>query len=1049
MKKRLLSAALAVCMLFGSAAALPEGFLSESIGITASAAMTYTYAQLSDGTYKVTKASGNDTTVTLPSTYSSQAVTAADGSGIGLFRAYGVLDNNYLTKLVVPSSYTTIGESAISCCKVLNSVTLNSGLTTIKNYAFQSCTALTSVTLPATVTSVASNAFDGCSALTSVNVASGNSTYVSVDGVVYNKAKTSVVIIPEAKTSVNIPATVTTIPQNKIKSGSLKTVTLNDGTTKIEKEAFALCPSMTSITIPASVTTIGTRSVGYYYPNNDTQMSIQPISGFTIYGYEGTAAETYAKNNNITFVSLGTVCTHTWGTTPSWKWNGYTSATATFTCTKCKATKPVSATISNSVTTAATCSKTGVRTYTASVTFNGKPYTDKKTESVPVDSNAHTWGTSPSWTWNGTSSATATFTCTSNSSHTKPVAATSVKETSSTPATCTTAGSKTYTAAVTFNGKSYTNSKTVSINALGHSYNTSTVAPTCTAQGYTLHTCTRCGYNYKDNYKNALGHIWGEWKQTKAPSCTADGVLTSACTRCSQTQTKAIAKLGHSWGAVSYTWSKDNKNCTAKRVCSRDSAHVDSQTVDTKYEVTKQPTTTSTGVGTYTATFSNSAFAKQTKNIELPKETLEYAAPTYTWSKDGLSCTAKRVCKTDASKTQTETVKASYKVFKAATCTAKGTGIYTASFKNTLFNSQTRTVEIAAAGHKWGAWKTVKQPTTTAEGLQERECSVCHAKQQQKVAKKVVVKTIVRFPGKNRYATAAEISKNSFKTANTVVLAYGLNYADALAGVPLAKKLNAPILLTNKDTLPAETLTEIKRLKATKVYVLGGAGAISDKVVKTLKNSGVKTVVRYAGTTRFGTAVSIAKNLSSAPSEVFFVYAFNYADALSVSTVAATKGAPIIYLKTNGDIDKQTADYLASLKKKGCVKNAYVIGGSGVISDAMMKKAGNLLGLTFNKTITRVAGKDRYATCVAVNKKFASTLTGTAICVAKGLDFPDALAGGVFAAMKKAPLFLADNALKDVQTAYLKTKQADTTYVFGGTGAVPDKLAQAVKNTTK
>ena len=162
MKKRLLSAALAVCMLFGSAAALPEGFLSESIGITASAAMTYTYAQLSDGTYKVTKASGNDTTVTLPSTYSSQAVTAADGSGIGLFRAYGVLDNNYLTKLVVPSSYTTIGESAISCCKVLNSVTLNSGLTTIKNYAFQSCTALTSVTLPATVTSVASNAFDGC-----------------------------------------------------------------------------------------------------------------------------------------------------------------------------------------------------------------------------------------------------------------------------------------------------------------------------------------------------------------------------------------------------------------------------------------------------------------------------------------------------------------------------------------------------------------------------------------------------------------------------------------------------------------------------------------------------------------------------------------------------------------------------------------------------------------------------------------------------------------------------------------------------------------------
>ncbi len=301
-----------------------------------------------------------------------------------------------------------------------------------------------------------------------------------------------------------------------------------------------------------------------------------------------------------------------------------------------------------------------------------------------------------------------------------------------------------------------------------------------------------------------------------------------------------------------------------------------------------------------------------------------------------------------------------------------------------------------------------------------------------------------RISGANRFATAAEISKASFKTADTVVLAYGLNYADALAGVTLANKLNAPILLTHTAKLPDETQAEIKRLGAKKVIILGGTGAISKDVENSLKKNGL-TTERYAGTTRFGTATAIAEKLNDKPTDVFFVYAFNYADALSVSTVAALKNAPIIYLKTNGELDKDTADYLAKLKKAGSVKNAYVIGGSGVISDAMMKKAGAALGVT----PTRVAGKNRYATCTEVNNKFKSVLTGSAVCVAKGLDFPDALAGGVFAAQQKAPLFLADNTLKDEQKTYLKGKKADTFYVFGGTGAVPDKLVTEITTASK
>ena len=310
---------------------------------------------------------------------------------------------------------------------------------------------------------------------------------------------------------------------------------------------------------------------------------------------------------------------------------------------------------------------------------------------------------------------------------------------------------------------------------------------------------------------------------------------------------------------------------------------------------------------------------------------------------------------------------------------------------------------------------------------------------------------VTRLAGDGRYATAAEISKEGFASADTVVLASGTDSADALAGVPLAKAYNAPILLATKTVLPDATLNEIKRLKAKNVIILGGIGAINSNVENKLKENGLK-VERVAGGTRFETATKIAeklaeKNNNKKPTELFFVYAYNFADALSASTVAAVKGAPVIYLRTTGALDKATSDYLASVK--GSVKKAYVVGGTGVISDPMMKSAAAALGLTSGKTVTRIAGKNRYATCVEVNKTFASSMPGTALCIATGANFPDALAGGVFAALKSAPLYLVNNqitTLDAAQTAYLKEKQAKKFFVFGGVGAVSDKIVNIVKS---
>ena len=116
----------------------------------------------------------------------------------------------------------------------------------------------------------------------------------------------------------------------------------------------------------------------------------------------------------------------------------------------------------------------------------------------------------------------------------------------------------------------------------------------------------------------------------------------------------------------------------------------------------------------------------------------------------------------------------------------------------------------------------------------------------------------------------------------------------------------------------------------------------------------------------------------------------------------------------------------------------------------MATKAANALGLA---KATRVAGANRFETCVAVNEKFADVLGGDKLCVATGMDFPDALAGGVYAANNNAPLFLINGKLKtsnlnDKQKAYLIEKKPSSITAFGGTSVVPDDhIADIAKNS--
>ena len=260
---------------------------------------------------------------------------------------------------------------------------------------------------------------------------------------------------------------------------------------------------------------------------------------------------------------------HAYGA-PVWKWNDDFTASATFTCgNDASHVETVNAAVTNEVTTEATCEADGVRTYTAKVTFEGKEYTDTKTEPVPakghtltaveavpatcetagvkahwkcevcgklfsdvegktettleklaIPATGHAYG-APVWKWNDDFTASATFTCGNDDSHVETVNATVTNEVT-TAATCKADGVRTYTAKVTFEGKEYTDTKTEAIPATSH--DTELVGAkdaTCTEDGYTGdEVCKICQTVVKQGEViPALGH---DYKDGKCSRCGAE-----------------------------------------------------------------------------------------------------------------------------------------------------------------------------------------------------------------------------------------------------------------------------------------------------------------------------------------------------------------------------------------------------------------------------------------------------------------------------------------------------------------------------------------------
>ena len=466
-----------------------------------------------------------------------------------------------------------------------------------------------------------------------------------------------------------------------------------------------------------------------------------------------TTAATCTENGVMTYTC--TMCSdtktevipatgHAYGE-PVWKWTDDFKATATFTCANdATHVENVTAEVTSAVTTPAACETTGVRTYTAKVTFEDKEYTSSKTEVIPaaghtltavaeVPATCETVGTSahwkcdvcgklfsdaegktettleklaipatghaygaPVWKWSDDFTASATFTCGNDTSHVEKVDATVTSEV--TEGSCEVGGTRTYTAKVTFEGKDYTDTKTEPVPAKGHTLTAVAEVPaTCETAGTSAHwKCDVCGKLFSDAEGNTETTL----------------------------EKLAIPATGHAYGTPVWKWN-DDFTASATFTCANDTSHVETVNAAVTNEVTTAATCKADGVRTYTAkvTFEGKEYT-DTKTEVIPATSHAYGAPVWKWN-DDFTASATFTCGNDDSHVEKVDATVTSEVTEGS-CEVGGIRTYTAkvTFEGKEY-TDTKTEVIPATDHDTelvGA----KDATCTEDGYTGNEvCKVC------------------------------------------------------------------------------------------------------------------------------------------------------------------------------------------------------------------------------------------------------------------------------------------------------------------------------------
>ncbi|MCC0640657.1 MULTISPECIES: N-acetylmuramoyl-L-alanine amidase [unclassified Clostridioides] len=309
---------------------------------------------------------------------------------------------------------------------------------------------------------------------------------------------------------------------------------------------------------------------------------------------------------------------------------------------------------------------------------------------------------------------------------------------------------------------------------------------------------------------------------------------------------------------------------------------------------------------------------------------------------------------------------------------------------------------------------------------------------------------ITELTGSDRYETAVKISKEGWKNgSDKVVIINGDVSIDGIISTPLATTYNAPILLVEKNSVPASVKAELKRLNPKDIIIIGDDNSISKTTANQIKSTVSASQTRLNGSNRYETSLLIAKEIDK-NHDVDKVYITNAnggeVDALTIAAKAGQDKQPIIL----SDKDSLTNDTYKWLQSED-LQNAYFIGGPQMLSTNVINKINDITKDSVTKN--RVYGADRHETNANVIKTFYTEDELEAVLVAKSDVLVDALAAGPLAASLKSPILITP---KTYVSAYhkdnLEAKSANKVYKIGGglTSKVMNSIASSLSkhNTT-
>ena len=416
---------------------------------------------------------------------------------------------------------------------------------------------------------------------------------------------------------------------------------------------------------------------------------------------------------------------HEYGT-PEFVWSeDYQTCTSVFNCESCDDQQKIECDIT-SETTDPTCTEEGKTVYTATVSFEGKEYSDTQEEVIPAtghtyeytdngdgthtkictagddtvierhiyqdsiciscgaeepEEHEHVYG-EPEFTWSEDyQTCTAIFTC-KNDDDEQKVECKVTSET--TDPTCTEAGKTVYTATVSFEGKEYADTQEEVIPATGHTY------------------------EYTDNGDGTHTKVCIAGDETATePHTYQDGI----CTFCGAKEPKEHV---HEYGTPEFNWSEDYATCTMVFTCKDgdDQQNIECEVTD---EIT-DATCTENGKAVYTAkgTFDGKEYT-DVKEVEISASGHAYGTPEFNWSDDYTTCTAVFICEScnDEQKIECDITSET----TDPTCTGDGKTVYTAtvSFTDKEY-TDTQEEVITATGHTY-------EYTDNGDGTHTKVCT--------------------------------------------------------------------------------------------------------------------------------------------------------------------------------------------------------------------------------------------------------------------------------------------------------------------------------------